>query len=276
MQISQPLDMPADLATEQVHPDAVDLERRSAAEIVALINRNDQTVALAVQRILPEIAQAVDRIVAALRAGGRLFYVGAGTSGRLGVLDAAECPPTYGVAPDLVQAIMAGGRGAVFRAREGAEDKAEMGARDLGRRGVTAADVVCAISSSGRTPYAVGALRRAREAGAATIAVYCNSGAVLGEHADIRIVVETGPEVVAGSTRMKAGTAQKMVLNMLSTATMVRLGRVSGNEMTHMRVNCGKLRHRARHIVMGKLGLSEADAERRLEQAGWDVAKALA
>jgi len=264
------------LRTEAAQLEAADLDRRSTAEVVALINRNDQTVALAVQRVLPDVARAVDCIVAALQGGGRLFYVGAGTSGRLGVLDAAECPPTYGSAPDQVQAVIAGGRGAVFRAREGAEDKESMGARDLARRGVAARDVVCAISSSGRTPYALGALRKAREVGAATVAVYCNPGAVLGQFADISIVPETGPEVVAGSTRMKAGTAQKMVLNMLSTATMVRLGRVSGNAMTHMRVSCGKLRYRATHIVMDKLGIGEAEAERRLEQADWDLARALA
>jgi len=267
--------MNPDLSTEGQLPEAVDLDRRSSAEIVALINREDQTVARAVQRVLPEVARAVDVIVTALRSGGRLFYAGAGTSGRLGVLDASECPPTYGISPDMVQAVMAGGRGAVFRARQGAEDKEWMGARDLLRRGLTPRDVVCAISSSGRTPYAVGALRAARQVGAATIAVCNNPGAPLGQHADIAIIPETGPEVVSGSTRMKAGTAQKMVLNMLSTAAMVRLGRVAGNRMSHMRVSCGKLRYRATRVVMERLGLAEAEAQARLEAAAWDVSGVL-
>lgn len=267
--------MTSALRTEARLPAAADLDRKSAAEIVELINREDQIVALAVQRVLPEVARAVERIVAALENGGRLFYVGAGTSGRLGVLDAAECPPTYGVPPELIQGLVAGGKGAVFRAREGAEDKESMGARDLARRRLTSRDVVCAVSSSGRTPYALGALRKARELGAGTLAVYCNPGAPLGQYADISIVPETGPEVVAGSTRMKAGTAQKMVLNMLSTATLVRLGRVSGNAMSHMRVSCGKLRYRAERIVMEQHGVSQAEATRRLELAGWDLARAL-
>lgn len=268
-------DMPPDLTTEAQLPDAADLDRRSTAEIVTLINREDQTVALAVQRVLPDVARAVDAIVAALRAGGRLFYVGAGTSGRLGVLDASECPPTYGVPPDTVQAVMAGGRGAVFSAREGAEDKESMGARDVRRRRVTAKDVVCAISSSGRTPYAIGALRAAREVGAATIAICNNREALLARHADVAILPETGPEVVSGSTRMKAGTAQKMVLNMLSTTAMVRLGRVAGNRMSHMRVSCGKLRYRAVRTVAERLGLPEAQAQALLEAAHWNLPKAL-
>lgn len=267
--------MMSGLRTEARLPAAADLDRKTTAEIVELINREDQTVALAVQRVLPEVAQAVDRIVAALQSGGRLFYVGAGTSGRLGILDAVECPPTYGVSPELIQGLMAGGRGAVFRAREGAEDSEANGARDLARRRLTARDVVCAVSGSGRTPYTIGALRKARAVGAATLALYCNPGAPLGQYADISIVPETGPEVVAGSTRMKAGTAQKLVLNLLSTATMVRLGRVSGNAMSHMRVSCGKLRYRAERIVMEKLGLRQAEATRRLEHAGWDLARAL-
>ncbi len=190
------------LRTEGRLPAAADLDRKTTAEIVELINREDQTVALAVQRVLPAVAQAVDRIVAALQSGGRLFYVGAGTSGRLGILDAVECPPTYGVPPELIQGLMAGGRGAVFRAREGAEDSEANGARDLARRRLTARDVVCGVSGSGRTPYTLGALRKARTVGAGTLALYCNPGAPLGQYADISIVPETGPEVVAGSTRM--------------------------------------------------------------------------
>jgi N-acetylmuramic acid 6-phosphate etherase len=267
--------MTSALRTEGRLPAAADLDRKTTAEIVELINREDQSVALAVQQVLPDVVRAVDRIVAALQNGGRLFYVGAGTSGRLGVLDAAECPPTYGVPPELIQGLMAGGKGAVFRAREGAEDNELLGARALARCRLTARDVVCAVSSSGRTPYAIGALRQARRVGAATLALYCNPGAPLGQYADISMVPQTGPEVVAGSTRMKAGTAQKMVLNMLSTATMVRLGRVSGNAMSHMRVSCGKLRYRAERIVMEKLGIEQAEATRRLELAQWDLARAL-
>ena len=266
----------AGMSTEQVNPNTVGLDGKTSLEIVTLIQAEDRTVAAAVEKVLPEVARAVDCIVAALQQGGRLFYVGAGTSGRLGIVDASECPPTFGVSPETVQGIIAGGKEAVFRAREGAEDRRDMGARAVARRGIGNRDVVCGLSASGRTPYVAGALEKARALGAATLAVYCNPDGILGRLADVAIVPVTGPEVIAGSTRMKAGTAEKMVLNMLSTASMVRLGRVSGNRMTHMTISCEKLRFRAIRMIMDTLGIDEAQARERLAAAGDNVAKALA
>jgi N-acetylmuramic acid 6-phosphate etherase len=263
------------MATEAVDERFADLDRKSSLEIVTLINQEDRTVAEAVAKVLPEIARAVDLLVDAFAKGGRLLYVGAGTSGRLGIVDASECPPTYGTPPEQVQGIIAGGRDAVFRAQEGAEDCEEAGAQDLARQGVAAADVVCGLSCSGRTPYVAGALRKARSVGAGTIAVYCNPQGFLGELADVAIVPVTGPEVVAGSTRMKAGTAEKMVLNMLSTAAMVRSERVVGNMMAHMNVSCEKLRYRATRIIMQRLGITADEAAQRLDEADNDLAKAL-
>ncbi len=263
------------LVTEAVSDRFADLDRKSTLEIVTLINEEDHAVAEAVAKVIPEIAAGVDILVDAFAQGGRLFYVGAGTSGRLGIVDASEIPPTYGTDPEQVQGIIAGGKGAVFRAREGAEDREEAGARDLARRGANATDVVCGLSCSGRTPYVAGALRKARNVGARTLVVYCNPAGTLGELADVAIVPVTGPEVVAGSTRMKAGTAEKMVLNMLTTAAMVRSGRVIGNRMSHMNVSCEKLRYRAIHILMDRLGLSAEAAAARLAAADNDIAKAL-
>ena len=271
-----PEGMSESMATEAVDPRFADLDRKSSLEIVALINEEDRTVADAVAKVLPEIAAAVDLLVEAFAQGGRLFYVGAGTSGRLGIVDASECPPTYGTSPEMVQGIIAGGKGTVFQAREGCEDREDAGARDLARRGVGPKDVVCGLSCSGRTPYVAGALRKARSVGARTLAVYCNREGTLGQLADVAIVPVTGPEVVAGSTRMKAGTAEKMVLNMLTTAAMVRSGRVAGNMMTHMNVSCEKLRYRATGILMRRLGISAEEAAGRLEAAGNNLGAALA
>lgn len=270
-----PRGMSAAMATEQANPESAHLDRMSAYDIVRLLNRNDRTVADAVAAVLPDIARAVERIVPGLRAGGRLIYVGAGTSGRLGVVDASECPPTFGVPPTMVQGIIAGGRSAMFVAKEGAEDHAGAGAREISRRKVGPNDTVCGLSCSGRTPFVYGALERARERGACTIAVYCNPGGIIGDQADVSIVPVTGPEVIAGSTRMKAGTAEKMVLNMLSTATMVRLGRVTGNVMAHMTISCEKLRYRAIQTIMKQLDVSEAEAARRIDDADNNLAAAL-
>ena len=275
MSQKHPTGMSARMATESVNPASIDLDSKSSLDIVSLINANDATVAAAVARVLPAVARAVDLIVVALQAGGRLFYVGAGTSGRLGVVDASECPPTFGVSPEMVQGVIAGGRDAVFRSREGAEDSENRGGQDLVRRGLCRRDVVCGLSGSGRTPYVIGALKKARGIGATTLAVYCNPEGELGSHADVAIVPETGAEVIAGSTRMKAGTAQKMVLNMLSTAAMVRLGRVKGNRMSHMRISCEKLRYRAQRILMDERGVDEETACRLLADAGDDLTKAL-
>lgn len=272
MNEKKPAGMSEAMQTEAIAEDNASLDTLSSLEIITRINENDQTVAQAVQRVLPQIAEAVELLVEALGNGGRLFYTGAGTSGRLGVVDASECPPTFGTPHEMVQGIIAGGRVALFHAREGCEDKDWMGARDLVRRGLRSGDVVCGLSTSGRTPYVLGALRKAREVGAKTIAVYCNPEGSVGQLADVAIVPVTGAEVVAGSTRMKAGTAEKMVLNMLSTATMVRLGRVSGNMMTNMKISCEKLRYRATRIIMQRLGVDEDEAWRLLAESKDDLA----
>ncbi len=220
--------------TEQENPRTREIGRLPTVEVVRLMNEEDARVAEAVGRALPEVARAVDGIVARLENGGRLFYVGTGTSGRLGVLDASECPPTFGVSPELVQGVIAGGYDALHRAVEASEDDREAGGRDLDARGLTDRDAVVGIAASGRTPYTVGAVEHARALGAFTAAVACVPGSELTRAAEVAIVAVVGPEVVAGSTRLKAGTAQKLILNMLSTAAMIRLGYVTGNRMTNL------------------------------------------
>lgn len=261
--------------TEQPNPESAQLDQMSALEIVTLMNRQDELVLAAVQRSLPAIAALVEGTAERLRAGGRLFYVGAGTSGRLGMLDAAECPPTFSTPPEMVQAILAGGSGAFLRAVEEAEDKVEVGAQELTDRGVSASDVVVGISASGRTPFVLGALARAREVGALTGSIYCNPGSPLESAAEHPVLLEVGPEVVAGSTRLKAGTATKMALNMLSTATMVRLGKVLGNLMVDLTPTCEKLRLRSVRILSQARGLEWEEAERRLAAAGGDLRRAI-
>ncbi|EKP94242.1 N-acetylmuramic acid 6-phosphate etherase [Thermaerobacter subterraneus] len=263
------------LVTEQPNPATARLDILDAREICRLINEEDHKVAPAVAQHLDVIAEAVERIAAALRRGNRLFYVGAGTSGRLGVLDAAECPPTFGTDPEMVQGIIAGGPQALTRAVEGAEDDSEAGRQDIRARGVRAGDVVVALSASGRTPYCLGALQAAREAGAFTVAVTCNPGSAMGGVADLAIEVVVGPEVLAGSTRMKAGTAQKMVLNMLSTAAMVRLGKCYGNLMVDLRPTNEKLVERARRIIMRVLGCDASTAADLLARSGNQVKVAI-
>ena len=239
------------------------------------MNREDARVVLAVKRALPQIAEAVDAIVEAFESGGRLIYVGAGTSGRLAVLDASECPPTFGTPPRMVEALIAGGERALRHAVEGAEDSATNGARDLRRAGVTRKDVVVGIAASGTTPYVLGALEAARRTGATTVGITCNSGSALGKKAEIAIVVETGPEVLAGSTRLKAGTAQKMVLNMLSTAAMARIGRVYENWMVGVALTNKKLQRRGAGILQQAAGASASAAEHALRRAGHDLPTAL-
>jgi N-acetylmuramic acid 6-phosphate etherase len=232
-------------------------------------------VAQAVARELPQIARAVDAIVRGLRRGGRLIYVGAGTSGRLAMLDAAECPPTFGVPRRMVQAVVAGGRRALVRAVEGAEDSETQGARDLRAKRVTANDVVVGLTASGSTPYVLGALGYARRRGAVTVGVTSNRQSPLARVAVITIAPQTGPEVITGSTRMKAGTAQKLALNMLSTAAMVRLGRVYDNWMIDVALTNRKLRQRGLRILEQVSGVSVSEAERALRQAGHDLRVAL-
>jgi N-acetylmuramic acid 6-phosphate etherase len=261
--------------TEQVNPRTAGIDELSTLEIVQLINREDKSVAEAVEKELHHIAQAVDAITNRLRGGGRLFYVGTGTSGRLGVLDASECPPTFGVSSELVQAIIAGGYEACWRAVEAAEDDPQVGAADIEARGVTANDAVIGLTASGRTPYTLGALEKARSLGALTIGIACNPNPDISRVADICITPLVGPEVIAGSTRLKAGTAEKMVLNMLSTATMIRLGYTYGNLMANLQLKNEKLRRRAQIILQRQFGLQESEAAKLLEDAQWDLKVAI-
>ena len=257
----------AAIATEQRNPHSKNIDQVSTEEMVRIINREDHRAASAVEAIIPDIARAIDLISHHLHEGGRLFYAGSGTSGRLGVLDAAECPPTYSTDPDLVQGLIAGGESAMFRAHEGAEDDENLGKKDLLDKGLTKKDVVVGLSASGRTPYVIGALTCARQCGAAAIAVDCSPHSPLGACADIDLCAVTGPEVITGSTRMKAGTAQKMILNMLSTGTMIRLGKVYGNLMVDVKATNHKLEERARRIVMEAAGCSRDEAIRALAQS---------
>jgi N-acetylmuramic acid 6-phosphate etherase len=262
-------------ATEARNPASSDLDLLDTAEILRVINREDQSVAQAVAGVIPQLARAVDAAVARLGAGGRVFYVGAGTSGRLGVLDASEIPPTFGAPAELFQAVIAGGYAACHAATEASEDDAEQGARDLQARGASSADVVLGIAASGRTPYTRGAVEWARRAGALTIALCCTPDAPLAPAADIAVVPVVGPEVLAGSTRMKAGTAQKLVLNMFSTALMVRLGHVYSNWMVNVQMTNAKLARRGLGILVEASGRGEDECRAALEAAGGDLKAAL-
>jgi len=261
--------------TERRNPRSGGLDRKSTLEILRLLNREDARVAQAVRRELPRIAGAVDAIVKAFRNGGRLFYVGAGTSGRLAVLDAAECPPTFGSHPKMVQAIIAGGARALRYAVEGAEDSSAAGARDLSRARISRRDIVVGISASGATPYVLGALKFANRRGAITIGVTSNPESPLARQAQIAIAPDTGPEAIAGSTRLKAGTAQKMILNLLSSAAMVRMGRVYDNWMVYVALTNSKLRRRGVRILEEATGVDASSAERALRQSGYDLPVAL-
>lgn len=255
------------LPTEQPNPRSTGLDTRSSLEIARIINAEDATVASAVERALPQIAIAIDWIADSLAAGGRLIYVGAGTSGRLAALDAAEIPPTFNTPPTMVQTIIAGGAGAFSRALEANEDSTASAVSEIRKRRVSKKDVVVGIAASGRTPFTVAAVVAAGRAGAKTIAVTCNPNTELEGSARLAIVMETGPEVVCGSTRMKAGTAQKMALNMLSTGAMVRLGYVYGNMMVNMHRSNSKLAERSIRIVARALNLSKDEASRALQKA---------
>ena len=290
------------LETEQRNPASMGIDRMSTLEMVSLINDEDHKCAEAVARVLPEIAESVDLIVGKLAAGGRLFYAGAGTSGRLGVLDAAECPPTYGVNPEMVTGLIAGGPGAFLKAVEGAEDSPELGRKDLMEHGFSSRDALVGIAASGRTPYVIGAMEYAREKKAPVMALTCCRDSMMSRYADVTIAPIPGPEVITGSSRMKSGTCQKLVLNMLSTCVMVKLGKVYGNLMVDVQATNEKLvdravrivraasgaeEHEARAalaacgfrcktaIVMILLGLDASEADRRLEAAGGRVAEAI-
>jgi N-acetylmuramic acid 6-phosphate etherase len=256
------------LLTEQLNPASDSIDAFPTEDVLAIINSEDQRVAESVAREIPQIAKAVDRIVAALESGGRLFYIGAGTSGRLGVLDASECPPTYSVPYELVQGIIAGGEAALSRATEATEDDPATGERDLLARAFSPGDVLVGIAASGRTPYVLGAIRKAREMGAVTIGISCTPHSELSAAVEIPIEPLPGPEVVAGSTRMKAGTATKLVLNMLSTAAMIRLGYVYSNLMVNVQPKNQKLVDRASRIIAQAANIEYSPAAELLKQTG--------
>jgi N-acetylmuramic acid 6-phosphate etherase len=263
------------LPTEQINPATLDIDKLDATDIVERMLSEDRTVIAAVKREKDRIAAGIDIVTEALRTGGRIILVGAGTSGRLGVLEAAEIPPTFGTDPDLVQAVIAGGRGAVFRAREGAEDNRQNGARSLRRLRPNKSDVVIGVSASGITQFVLGALVSARAAGARIILVTCDPRAQLQELVDLTIAPAVGPEIIAGSTRLKAGTATKLVLNMLTSASMIRTGKTYGNLMVDVRTGSEKLRDRARRIIGIVAGLDDDQAEKLLEKAHWNVKAAI-
>ncbi len=257
------------IATEQRNPNTMNIDTLSTLEMVKCINREDHRVAEAVENVLDQVAAAIDVIAAHVANGGRLIYCGAGTSGRLGILDAVECPPTYSTDPETVQCLMAGGYGAIFKAVEGAEDSKELGIGDMKGISFGPQDVLVGIAASGRTPYVLGCMEYARDLGAPTIAVTCCPGSVLDRFADIGIAPAPGPEVVTGSTRMKSGTAQKMVLNMLSTGTMIKLGKVYGNLMVDVKPSNEKLIRRCVTIVCAATECDEATAVQALEACGY-------
>ena len=261
--------------TEQRNPATAHIDTLSTLEMAALINQEDHRCAEAVKAVLPEIARSVDLIYDQLRKGGRLFYCGAGTSGRLGVLDAAECPPTYGVDPGLVIGLIAGGPDALLRAVEHAEDSADLGRHDLASHDFSARDVLVGIAASGRTPYVLGAMDYARALGAPVIALTCCHNSVMSGHADVTIAPVPGPEVVTGSSRMKSGTCQKLVLNMLSTCVMIRLGKVYGNLMVDLKATNEKLLHRAVSIVCQATGAETDQARAALEECGFHCKTAI-
>jgi N-acetylmuramic acid 6-phosphate etherase len=265
----------AKLSTEMRNPRSMNLDTLSTEEILKLINSEDKLVPLAVEKEIPHIVQAVEIVVDAFRNGGRLIYVGAGTSGRLGILDASECPPTFGSPHEMIVGVMAGGRDAVFRAKEGSEDRGDDGEQAMVDMKVTEKDVVCGIAASRRTPYVVSAVNKAKEFGAKTLYVTTNPRAEFDLEVDVAICAEVGPEVLAGSTRMKSGTAQKLILNMITTTAMVRLGKIYENMMVDLQMNSKKLEERAKRVVMTVTGLDYEEAAQYLEKAGGHVKTAL-
>ncbi|MGQ9604277.1 MAG: N-acetylmuramic acid 6-phosphate etherase [bacterium] len=261
------------LPTEAINPRTKNLDKASVVEILRMMNKEDSKVALAVGRVIKRIAQAVDVVVETIKMGGRVFYVGAGTSGRIGVLDAAECPPTFGTPPDLFQAIMAGGKASVFRSKEGAEDRASQARRIIRLKRINRKDVVIGLAACRRTPFVVSAIEEAKSRGAKTIYITCNPKGKV--DADIVILIDTGPEVLAGSTRLKCGTAEKMVLNMISTVSMVRLGKVYKNLMVDLMATSEKLLHRSIRIIMLATNCDYHEAVDVLKKAGGSVKVAI-
>ncbi|MDR3430872.1 MAG: N-acetylmuramic acid 6-phosphate etherase [Rouxiella aceris] len=263
------------LVSETRNPATYRLDEMSTLEMVTCFNQEDSKVPLAIQQVLPEIAQAVDLAAASFKAQGRLIYLGAGTSGRLGVLDASECPPTFGVPHGMVIGLIAGGPGALLKAVEGAEDNADLGEQDLKDIQLSAVDTVVGLAASGRTPYVIGALRYASSLGCATVAISCNSGSAIAREAQVAISPVVGPEALTGSTRMKSGTAQKLVLNMISTGAMVKTGKVYQNLMVDVKATNHKLVDRACRIVVEATGAQRSEAEAALQQTAYEVKPAI-
>ena len=263
------------MTTETPNSDSVDLDIMTSLEIVTLMNREDSKVPLAIEPALPLISQAVDWCVESLEKGGRIIYMGAGTSGRLGVVDASECPPTFGVPHSMVVGLIAGGEKAFIKAVEGAEDSFSLGKEDLVAMGLKASDTVIGLAASGRTPYVIGGLAYANETGCHTVSIACNKGSLIGQTAELAIEIVVGPEVLTGSTRLKAGTAQKLVLNMISTASMVRIGKCYKNLMVDVVQSNEKLQVRAQNIVMDTTGVTREEAKDVLREAEGSVKKAI-
>ncbi len=256
-----------DLVTEQQNSKTLKIDRKSTEEILEIINEEDQTVPIHIKREIPSITKVVDQVVKSFEMGGRLFYVGAGTSGRIGILDASECPPTFGTPSEMVKAVIAGGETAIFKAVEGAEDSEELGASDMHSNGVRLHDVVIGITASGRAPYVIGALKEAKKLGASTVSFTCTKDSALNKVADYKINIEVGPEVITGSTRMKAGTTQKLVLNMITTTSMVKLGKVYNNLMVDVQPLNKKLVDRAKRIIQNVTGCSFEEASELFDQS---------
>jgi N-acetylmuramic acid 6-phosphate etherase len=263
------------LPTEERNPASMDIDQHTTEDILRIINHEDQKVPSAVAKEIPQIAKVVDLVTEALKKGGRLIYVGTGSSGRLGVLDASECPPTYSVSPELVQGVIAGGVEALYKSVEASEDNQKAGAAAMKRRRLSCNDVVAGIAASGRTPYTVGAMKYGKTIGAKVISITCNPNSEMAEIADISIAPVVGPEVVTGSTRMKSGTAQKLVLNMITTSTMIKLGYVYSNLMINVQMGNSKLRERGRRIIMSATGVDYKAADQALEKAKGDIKVAI-
>ena len=263
------------LTTEMRNNASTNIDSMSIIEILTLINKEDMTVAQRVQEILPQIEETVEIVCHSLKSGGRLFYLGAGTSGRIGIIDAVECRPTFSTPPELVQGVMAGGMKAIETAVEGAEDSEDIGALDLKERNLTDLDVVIGIAASGRTPYVIGALKYANEIGASTVSLASNKESIIGQYADIKLEVVTGPEVITGSTRLKAATAHKMILNMITSTAMIRIGKVYENLMVDLSVSNIKLKERAKNIVSTITKVPYEEAERFLESTNYEVKPAI-
>lgn len=263
------------MVTEERNVKTEDIDKMTIEEIIAIINEEDKKVAYAVEKVLPEIGRAIEMTVEALKKGGRLIIMGAGTSGRLGVLDASECPPTFNTDPDLVKGIIAGGDIALRKAVEGAEDSEPMGVEDLKKEKLSQSDILIGLTASGRTPYVIGGLKYAREIGAKSVAISCNPNSKVTKFANIGIEAVVGPEVLTGSTRLKAGTAQKMILNMISTTTMIKLGKTYKNLMVDLQATNSKLKERALTIFIELTDMSKETSIKYLEEADWDLKKAI-